>query len=93
MKKLHWLIALLLTGFALEVHAQTVWSYEVIDADNKTTITATPPTDISYPAANAPMPIYNPNAPQGVVITAQEAAARRRAPMLIILLGTGIGLH
>jgi hypothetical protein len=80
----------LLAGWALSVHAQTVWTYEVVGPDNKPTITFKPTTDISYPAANAPASIYNPNVPRGVLMTAQEAAARRSAPMLIIMLGTGI---
>jgi hypothetical protein len=88
--QLNCLTFVLLAGWALGVQAQTVWTYEVIGADNKPTITFAPATDISYPAANAPMPIYNPNAPLGVLMTAQEAAARRSAPMLIIMLGTGI---
>jgi hypothetical protein len=89
-KQIRWLLSVLLAGSALGVHAQTVWTYEVIGADNNAKVTFHAPMDISYPPANVRMPIYNANEKQGVLLTAQEEAARRRKPTLIILLGSGI---
>ncbi len=67
--------------------AQSVWTYEVIGPDNKATVSFKAPKDISYPPPGQPVPIYDPKAKQGTVLTPQEAAARLRAPMLIIILG------
>lgn len=81
-----------LSGLALAIaasgaHAQSVWTYEVIGSDNKSTVTYKPAQDISYPPAGQPVPIYDPNKRQGIPLTPQEAAARRNAPQLIIVLG------
>jgi hypothetical protein len=80
---------LLLAGWALGVHAQTVWTYEVIGPDNTAKVTLQPPMDISYPPANMRAQIYNPNERQGILLTAREEAARMNASKLIILLGSG----
>ena len=81
-----------MSGLALALatigaHAQSVWTYEVIGPDNTATVSSKPPKDISYPPAGQPVPIYDPKGKQGTVLTPQEAAARLRAPMLIIVLG------
>lgn len=88
-KQLLGLSSLLLAGFALSVHAQNVWTYEVIGADNKTTVATKPPMDISYPAANVSLPIYKGNERQETRLTPREAAARLNAPKLIITLSAG----
>ena len=67
--------------------AQSVWTYEVIGPDNKANVSFKPPKDISYPPAGQPASVYDPKAKQGTVLTPQEAAARLRAPMLVIVLG------
>ena len=88
-KPVRWMSCLLLAGCALGVQAQSVWTSEVIGADGKTTITSKPPMDISYPPANVKLPVAYGNERQETVLTAQEAAARMRAPKLIIFLGPG----
>jgi hypothetical protein len=86
-KRLLGLSCAALAAWSFGACAQSVWTYEVVGADNQAKITHKPPMDISYPAANQPMPIYNPNEKQGVLITAREEADRLNKPMLIILLG------
>ena len=82
------LLSLLLATWSLHASAQSVWTYEVLTADNRFTIGTKPPMDISYPPGNARAPIYNANdLPRGTVLTAQQAAERLNAPKLIILLG------
>lgn len=86
------LIALLLTallaGWASGAGAQSVWTYEIIGADNKPVVSYKPPNDISYPPGNARAPVYYPHEmPRGTVMTPQEVAARRSAPQLVIILG------
>jgi hypothetical protein len=81
-----WTLSLALAGWALSGNAQTVWTYEVIRADNNATVASRPPMDISYPASNASVPVYYRNDRHEIELTAQEAAARLRAPKLIILL-------
>ena len=89
-KQIHGLLSMLLTGWALSAHAQTIWTYEVIGSDNQAKTTYSAPRDISYPPANVRMPMHNANQRQeGVRLTAQEEEARKNAPMLIILLGPG----
>ena len=80
---------LLLAGCALGVHAQNVWTYEVIRADNTASTTFTPPMDISYPPANVRPTVASGKERHETVLTSQEAAARLNAPKLIIFLGTG----
>jgi len=87
MKKLmYWLPAMALAGCSLTVHAQDKWAYEVIGSNNQPTLTFTPPVDLTYPPEGMPMPIASATETRGVVITRQEAAARLRAPKLIIML-------
>lgn len=87
-KGLRWLYPLLLAGWASTASAQSVWTYEVINADNTVTIGSKPPMDISYPPGGARAPVYFPHEmPRGTLMTPQEAAARQNAPKLIILLG------
>ena len=88
-KPVRWISSLLVAGCALSVHAQSVWTYEVIRADNTITTSTKPPMDISYPPANVKSPVAYGNERQETVLTAQEAAARMRAPKLIIFLGPG----
>ena len=90
MKKTACLMASLwLVGWALGAQAQTVWTYEVIGADNVARITPRPPMDISYPAAHEGVPDRS-GKPLETVLTREEAAARLRAPMLIIMLNPGV---
>ena len=87
MKKLmYWLSAMVLAGWSLTVHAQDKWAYEVIGSNNQSTLTFRPPVDLTYPPEGMPMPIASATETRGVVITRQEAAARLRAPKLIIML-------
>ena len=85
-KKICQLSSLLLVVWALDVHAQSAWTYEIVDQDNSIKATPHPPWDISYPPENMRMPVYNQNEKQGMPITAEEEAARIKAPMLIIFL-------
>lgn len=87
-KTLRLLPCLLLAGWAAGASAQSVWTYEVLGANNQFTIGPKPPMDISYPPGNARAPIYTAaEMPRGTVLTSQQAAARMNAPKLIILLG------
>ena len=87
MKKLmYWLSSVVLAGWTLTVHAQDVWTYEVIGSNNQPNITFKPPRDITYPPEGMPMPIADASERRGVVLTPQEAAARLNAPKLIIML-------
>ena len=87
MKKLiYWLSSMVIAGWSLNVHAQDVWAYEVIGSNNQPTLTFRPPVDLTYPPDGMPMPIARATETRGVVITRQEAAARLRAPKLIIML-------
>lgn len=87
MKKLmYWLSAMVLAGWSLSVHAQDKWAYEVIGSNNQSTLTFRPPIDLTYPPEGMPMPIASATEMRGVAITRQEAAARLRAPKLIIML-------
>jgi hypothetical protein len=83
---MYWLPAMVLAGWSLTVHAQDKWAYEVIGSNNQPTLTFTPPVDLTYPPEGMPMPIASATETRGVVITRQEAAARLRAPKLIIML-------
>jgi hypothetical protein len=59
----------------------------VIGPDNRATLSAGPPKDIGYPPANQPVSIStSPQQRREIRLTPQEAEARRRAPMLVILL-------
>jgi hypothetical protein len=87
-KQILWFSWLLLAGWGLGAHAQSVWTYEVIGPDNKLTFLQ-PPMDISYPPANMSTSVHNANEKQDFPLTAQEEAARMRAPKLIIMLGSG----
>jgi hypothetical protein len=87
MKKLaYWLSSIILAGWTLTVHAQDIWAYQVIGSNNQPTITFQPPKDLTYPPAGMSMPIAYAGETRGVVISPQEAAARLRAPKLIIML-------
>jgi len=83
---------LLLAGFATSVHAQTVWTYEVIGTDNTPKIATKPPMDISYPPPNVVLPMYSGNNRLETVLTPREEAVRINAPKLIIMLGAGAGI-
>ncbi len=85
-KSLQWLSCLLLAGLPMSVHAQDVWTYQVIGADNQTRISFQPPIDLTYPPEGTPMPVADVSERRGVLLTPQEAAARLRAPKLIIML-------
>ena len=87
MKKLiYWLSSMVIASWSLNVHAQDVWAYQVIGSNNQPTLTFSPPVDLTYPPDGMPMPIARATETRGVVITRQEAAARLRAPKLIIML-------
>jgi hypothetical protein len=87
-KPIYLLSCLLLAGWALAAAAQSVWTYEVLGANNQSTIDTKPPMDISYPPGNARAPIYTAaEMPRGTILTSQQAAARLNAPKLIIILG------
>ena len=77
---------LLLAGWGTGAQAQDVWAYEVILPNNQVRISATPPRDLTYPPASMPMPIVYGNENRGVTLTPQQAAARRNAPQLVIML-------
>lgn len=85
-KLLYWLSSVVLAGWTLTVHAQDVWTYEVIGSNNQPIITFQPPMDLTYPPEGMSMPIADASERRGVVLTPQEAAARLRAPKLIIML-------
>lgn len=85
-KLLYWLSSVVLAGWTLTVHAQDVWTYEVIGSNNQPIITFQPLRDLTYPPEGMPMPIADASERRGVVITPQEAAARLNAPKLIIML-------
>ena len=57
-KSMRLLSCLVLASWALGASAQSVWTYEVIGANNEYTIGTKPPMDISYPPGNARAPIY-----------------------------------
>jgi hypothetical protein len=78
--------SLLLVVWALDAHAQFAWTYETVDSDNTIKATPHPPWDISYPPENMRTPVNNQNEKQGIPITAEEEAARMKAPMLIIFI-------
>ena len=87
MKKfLYWLSTLLLTSWATGAQAQDVWAYEVIMPNNEVRLTAKPPRDLTYPPVGMPMPIAYGTENRGVTLTPQQAAARRNAPQLVIML-------
>ena len=87
-KSMRLLSCLVLASWALGASAQSVWTYEVIGANNEYTIGTKPPMDISYPPGNARAPIYtSAEMPRGTVLTSQQAAERMNAPKLIIILG------
>ncbi len=79
-------LATLLAGWSANVMAQDVWSYQIVSANNQIRVTDTPPRDLTYPPPGMPMPIVMGNENRGVVLTQREAAARRSAPQLIIML-------
>jgi hypothetical protein len=85
-KHLYWLSSLLLAGWAAGAHAQDVWAYQVIMPNNDVRMMPKPPRDLTYPPAGVPMPIVYGNDNPGVVLTPQQAASRRNAPQLIIML-------
>ena len=85
-KLLYWLSSVVLAGWTVTVHAQDVWTYEVIGSNNQPNITFQPLMDLTYPPAGMPMPIADAGDRRGVVLTPQEAAARLNAPKLIIML-------
>ena len=85
-KLLYWLSSVVLAGWTVTVHAQDVWTYEVIGSNNQPNITFQPLMDLTYPPAGMPMPIADAGERRGVVLTPQEAAARLNAPKLIIML-------
>jgi len=78
---------LLLAAAPVSVHAQNIWTYEVLQPDNRSiSVAPKPPHDISYPPAGQRARIAGPNEHNVVPISAAEAADRLRAPKLIILL-------
>ena len=77
---------LLLAAAPVTVYAQNVWTYEVLQPDNRISVAPKPPHDISYPAGGQPARVSRPNEHNVVSISAAEAAERLRAPKLIILL-------
>ena len=84
--RLCWLSCLLLAGWGTGAQAQDIWAYEVIMPNNQVRITAKPPRDLTYPPAGVPTPIVYGNENPGVRLTPQQAAARRNAPQLVIML-------
>ena len=85
-KRLRQSCCLLLAIAPCAVHAQNVWTYEIVLPDNRTVVTQKPPKDISYPPAGQLAVVSRPDETIAVPISAAEAAARLRAPKLIILL-------
>ena len=86
-KRWLWAAGLTLATLSSGACAQSVWTYELIGADNRPSISYKPPNDISYPSAGQPVPISTSGARREIRLTPEEVAARRRAPMLIIVLG------
>jgi len=85
-RRLRLACCLLLAAVPVAGHAQNVWIYEVLQPDNRISVAPKPPHDISYPPAGQRARIAGPNEHNVVPISAAEAADRRRAPKLIILL-------
>jgi hypothetical protein len=85
-KRLRLACCLLFAAAPVAVCAQNVWTYEVLQPDNRISVAPKPPHDISYPPAGQHAGIAGPNEHNVVPISAAEAADRRRAPKLIILL-------
>ena len=86
MKKILYLLSsLLLAGWVLNAQAQDIWAYQIIGPGTQAPMTFKPPTDLTWPPAGAPAPVAISGPNRGVVMSAQEVAARRNAPHLIIM--------
>jgi hypothetical protein len=83
---LYWLSSAVLACLPLTVHAQDVWTYEMVGSNNQPLITFQPPKDLTYPPDGMAMPVADAYQQRGVVLSPQEATSRLNAPKLIIML-------